>query len=165
MTRTLVTLIAVALLASDALGAGRPFLRSRSASRQSQSSVQRHAPGINTPPGPNLPAGSERDALDEVNEARRREGLRPFLRDDGLARAALDCVRFRAAHRIHGHVIGGDFAFCRYGSSAASTGAEGMPTNYTLGWRTCCTYENYQYAGAAVVYGTDGSRYMSLFVR
>jgi hypothetical protein len=102
------------------------------------------------------------DGLDEVNAKRAASGLRPFIRDEGLTQAARSCAEFRAAHGLFGHT-GNDFAFVPAGTSASSAGCAAYPAGY--GWMSCCTYDNYTYAGAAWVTGRDGQRYMHLFVR
>lgn len=105
--------------------------------------------------------GSE-DALDEVNAARARKGLRPFLRDPLLTQGALACARARAARRLHGHTSN-DFAYLPAGAIARAGGCGALDDSW--GWGTCCTYERWTYAGAAWVRGADGKRYMQLFVR
>jgi hypothetical protein len=102
------------------------------------------------------------DALAEVNAARARRGLRPFQHDPMLTVAAQACAERRAASRISGH-LPSDFAYLPSGTSARAAGCGAL--NSSWGWATCCTYENYTYAGAAVVMGSDGRRYMHLFVR
>lgn len=102
------------------------------------------------------------DGLDEVNAKRAARGLRPFLRDEGLTRAAQACAAFRARAGLFGHTSN-DFAFVPPGTSCASAGCAAYPASY--GWMSCCTYEGYTHAGAAWVTGADGKRYMHLFVR
>jgi hypothetical protein len=102
------------------------------------------------------------DALAEVNAARAKRGLRPFQHDPQLTQAALQCAQIRASRRIAGH-LPNDFAYLPAGSTARSAGCGAMESSW--GWGTCCTYENYTYAGAAWVMGADGKRYMHLFVR
>jgi|GEM_PF-1720487 len=102
------------------------------------------------------------DALAEVNSARARRGLRPFQHDPLLTIAAQACAERRAASRISGH-LPSDFAYLPSGASARAAGCGAL--NSSWGWATCCTYENYTYAGAAWVMGSDGRRYMHLFVR
>ncbi|MCU0718882.1 MAG: hypothetical protein MUC83_04205 [Pirellula sp.] len=102
------------------------------------------------------------DALAEVNAARVKRGLRPFQHDPQLTQAALQCAQIRASRRIAGH-LPNDFAYLPAGSTARSAGCGAMEPSW--GWGTCCTYENYTYAGAAWVMGADGKRYMHLFVR
>ena len=102
------------------------------------------------------------DALAEVNAARAKRGLRPFLPDPLLDQAARTCATIRSANRIAGH-LSNDFAHLPSGASATSAGCGALEPSW--GWGTCCTYENYTYAGAAWMMGADGKRYMHLFVR
>lgn len=102
------------------------------------------------------------DALAEVNAARAARGLPPFLHDPALTSAAQVCASIRAAHRIAGHTAN-DFAALPPGVSAAAAGCGALDSSW--GWATCCTYDRYTYAGAAVVVGADGRRFMHLFVR
>lgn len=110
-------------------------------------------------------AHAAEDALAEVNAARAARGLPPFVRDPGLTAAALAAADYRATYRISGHAPGGmgDFGFLPPGTSADSAGCGALEPSW--GWGTCCTYENYQFAGAAMTWGADGRRYMHLFVR
>jgi hypothetical protein len=108
---------------------------------------------------PGAPAG---DGLDEVNAKRAARGLRPYIRDEGLTQAAFACAQHRAARRLFGH-SSNDFAFVPAGTSARSAGCAAYPASH--GWMSCCTYDNYTYAGAAWVTGGDGKRYMHLYVR
>jgi hypothetical protein len=101
------------------------------------------------------------DALDEVNAARQRAGLRPFVRDDGLAVAALSAARYRASRLIAGHV--NDFEHLPAGCSASAAGCAAWEPS--LGWGSCTTYESYTHAGAAYAIGKDGRRFMHIFVR
>lgn len=105
------------------------------------------------------------DAFDEVNVYRAQRGLRPFIRDEGLSIAAGRAAYYRAMHRIEGHVGGGmgDFQFVPAGSYATSAGCAAWPPE--MGWGSCCVRDNYTYAGAAWAMGSDGQRYMHLFVR
>jgi hypothetical protein len=114
-------------------------------------------------PGPSSdPSGWAGDGLDEVNAKRAVRGLRPFVRDEGLAQAARSCAAFRAEHGLFGHTSN-DFGFVPPGVQASSAGCAAYPASY--GWMSCCVYESYTYAGAAWVTGRDGRRYMHLFVR
>lgn len=101
-------------------------------------------------------------ALVEVNRARARRGLRPFRHDPLLTIAAERCAKIRAARRIQGH-LPNDFKYLPPGTTAKSAGCGALEPSW--GWGTCCTYENYTYAGAAMAWGSDGKRYMHLFVR
>jgi hypothetical protein len=107
-------------------------------------------------------AKGEDDALAEVNSARAKRGMRPFLPDPLLNQAALACAKIRAANRIEGH-LSNDFAHLPSGALATSAGCGALEPSW--GWGTCCTFDNYTYAGAAWVMGVDGQRYMHLFVR
>jgi hypothetical protein len=102
------------------------------------------------------------DALDEVNAARAARGLRPFIRDAALTDAAKGAARFRASRRMRGHTSN-DFSFIPSGGSATAAGCAAWSPG--MGWGSCCTYENYTYAGASWSIGSDGLRYMHLFVR
>jgi hypothetical protein len=102
------------------------------------------------------------DALEEVNQARARRGLRPFIRDHGLTQAAASAAGYRAAHRMAGHTPN-DFAHLPPGSHATSAGCAAWPPS--MGWGSCCWQENFTYAGASYAMGDDGLRYMHLFVR
>jgi hypothetical protein len=102
------------------------------------------------------------DALDEVNQARARLGLRPFVRDHGLTVAAASAAKYRAAHRMAGHTSN-DFAHLPAGSHATSAGCAAWSPS--MGWGSCCWQENYTYAGASYAMGSDGLRYMHIFVR
>jgi hypothetical protein len=107
-------------------------------------------------------AGEEGDGLAEVNAARARRGLAPFTHDDGLAEAALGAARRRAEYRYAAHTAN-DFSYLPAGATAKAAGCGAWwPSE---GWGTCCTYDRHTYAGAAWVMGTDGRRYMHLFVR
>jgi hypothetical protein len=101
------------------------------------------------------------DALAEVNAVRAKRGLRPYIRDEGLTIAAQKCANIRAAQRIAGHID--DFTMLPPGVSASATGCGALTPDW--GWGTCCTTENWTYAGAACVIGNDGKRYMHLFCR
>jgi uncharacterized protein YkwD len=114
------------------------------------------------PDGSGSTAASGVDAIDEVNAARAQRGLRPYARDEGLTQAARDCAAFRAARLIQGHTAS-DFNFLPAGVNATSAGCAAWTPDW--GWGSCCTYENHTYAGAAWVMGSDGRRYMQLFVR
>jgi hypothetical protein len=103
-----------------------------------------------------------KDALDEVNAVRAARGLRSFVRDNDLTRAAAGCADFRAERLIAGHTSN-DFTALPSGAYAVATGCAAWTPDF--GWGACCTYENWTYAGAAWTIGRDGRRYMHLFVR
>jgi hypothetical protein len=101
------------------------------------------------------------DALDEVNAARAQRGLRPFARDANLTAGAMQAATIRAAHRVHGH-LANDFNCLPPGTTAA---AAGCGVEYAgFGWLACCTYENWQSAGAAKARDSSGRWYFHLFV-
>lgn len=102
------------------------------------------------------------DALSEVNAVRAVRGLPPYVRDDSLTQGAMSAARFRAERRITGHTAN-DFAHLPAGAFAPSAGCAAWEPG--MGWGSCCTYENWTYAGAAYAVGDDGRRYMHLFVR
>ena len=102
------------------------------------------------------------NALAEVNRARARRGLPPYAFDEKLTEAAKRCAAYRAKRRIAGHT-GNDFAFLPKGGRATAAGCGALDDSW--GWGSCCTYESWRKAGAAWVRGSDGKRYMHLFVR
>ncbi len=107
------------------------------------------------------------EALDEVNALRARHGLRAFIRDDGLTRAAHSASIFRARRRIAGH-LGNDFACVPSGSHATAAGCAAWEPS--LGWGSCCDGVHTSdggatHAGAAWAWGPDQKRYMHIFVR
>lgn len=102
------------------------------------------------------------DALKEVNDKRATMGLKPFLKDKLLTEGALACAKERAKFGIHGH-LSSDFDYLPKGASATAAGCGALEPDW--GWGTCCYTENYTYAGAAWVMGSDGRRYMHIFVR
>ena len=101
-------------------------------------------------------------AMQEVNAARARRGLPPYREDKKLTVAAERAAKYRAAHLMAGHTDS-DFKFLPKGAFAPAAGCEALDDSW--GWATCCTYENWRYAGAAWVRGRDGKRYMHLYVR
>lgn len=100
------------------------------------------------------------NALYEVNAARVRRGLRPFVEDPHLTAGAYRVAEYRASRGMAGHTHN-DFAIGGVSASAGGCGA----LEPSWGWGTCCTYDNHTYAGAATVMGRDGKRYMQIFVR
>jgi len=105
---------------------------------------------------------SAQQVLDEVNATRAARGLQPFVLDENLARGASACAVYRAQHRLEGHTSN-DFGFLPPGTHASAGGCAAWPVG--SGWGSCCTYDNYQYAGAAYCVAPDGKRYMHIFVR
>lgn len=110
-------------------------------------------------------ARGDEAALKEVNAKRAARGLRPYIYDAGLDKAAQACAEFRAARMIFGHCPGqmGDFAFVPKGVQCTAGGCAAYPDRY--GWMSCCVYDSYRYAGAAWVRGKDGKRYMHIMCR
>jgi len=104
------------------------------------------------------------DALAAVNALRAQRGLSPYLPDPHLQKAAQACAEYRATYLIEGHTSN-DFAFVSVQSwPATATGCVAWEPRW--GWGSCCTYDRgYTYAGAGWALGSDGRRYMSLFVR
>ncbi len=102
------------------------------------------------------------DALAEVNAARAQRGLRPFILDPALTRAAEVCARLRAHHLLAGHTAN-DFNALEPGVSAAAAGCGALEPSW--GFQSCCQFENWTFAGAATVRGRDGKLYHHLFVR
>lgn len=102
------------------------------------------------------------DAMDEVNQARKARGLTEFRIDPLLVQAAREAALKRASSLIHGH-LASDFDCLPPGGQATAAGCGALESSW--GWGTCCTYDNYTYAGAAWVMGRDGRRYMHIFVR
>lgn len=114
------------------------------------------APTLADSPSPQI-----HEALAEVNATRARRGLRPFIFDEGLTRAAMGCAKFRAERLIEGHYR--DFSALPPGCHASAAGCGAATDGW--GWLTCCTYDSYRFAGAAWVRGRDNQHYMHLFVR
>ncbi len=102
------------------------------------------------------------DALDEVNNWRARRGLPAFIRDEGLTIAARGAAACRASNLCFGHTAN-DFAFLPIGCTAAAAGCAAYPP--ADGWLSCCMEDMNRYGGAAWAIGSDGLRYMHLFVR
>lgn len=173
--RFLVFFAAITFVTEATVEAGRPFRRNR----QSQNVATQPAPVVRQSSYSVVPATAttaataaavttasatahQDDALAEVNAERAKRGLRPFLPDPLLNQAARMCASIRASKRIEGH-LPNDFSYLPSGTSARSAGCGALEPSW--GWGTCCTYDNYTYAGAAWVMGADGKRYMHLFVR
>jgi hypothetical protein len=107
-------------------------------------------------------AHAAEDALDVVNEMRVKRGMKPFIRDDGLTRAAAGCADFRAINRIHNHTAN-DFTALPKGTWADASGCAAVEDFW--GFMSCCKFEKWTYAGAAWTRGADGLLYCHLFVR
>ena len=160
----IVAALSVAVQATAEAGPFRRYQRSSSVSASPRPAPVQAQPAAwvgQTGLSPTTTNGVD-DALAEVNAARAQRGLRPFLPDPSLNQAARTCAQIRAARRIEGH-LPNDFSYVPAGTSARSAGCGALEPSW--GWGTCCTYDNYTYAGAAWVMGADGKRYMHLFVR
>jgi hypothetical protein len=108
------------------------------------------------------PTQSGISALAEVNALRAQRGLAPYAYDEGLTQAAQAAANYRANYLMEGHTSN-DFAFVPAGSHASSAGCAAWSPS--MGWGSCCCYDNYQSAGAGWAMGRDGRRYMHLYVR
>lgn len=161
--RSILALLATALLLSTAL-ADRPRRR-RAAWYPPPATVEQVAPATPLPAGPAAKEMTTYPGLGEVNAARAQRGLPAFQADPLLQQAAEEAARRRAAIQCHGHLPGpqGDFACIPPGGQAAAAGCGALTPDW--GWGSCCAYDGYTYAGAAWVQGSDGRRYMHLFVR
>lgn len=107
--------------------------------------------------------GSEQ-ALDEVNAARAKRGLRALILDPLLSRAAYKAAQLRSERGIHGHLPEGDMTCLPSGAAADAAGCAALDSSW--GWQSCCWDDpQYTHAGAAWVMGNDGRRYMHIFVR
>ena len=100
--------------------------------------------------------------LAEVNALRAQRGLPAYVLDPRLAEGALAAAKHRAVNHIDGHTRN-DFGFLPAGSRASAAGCAAWPVG--MGWGSCCVYDNARFAGAGFCVGTDGRRYMHLFVR
>lgn len=157
------TLILVSAAESQAFGRSRrgQMYASYTATRVATSSVNSegvHSKSVTT----TVKVEGAVDGLGEVNAERMRRGLRPYICDPGLTQAAMNAASYRAARLIRGHTAN-DFQFLPPGVSSPANGCGALTPDW--GWGSCCTYDNYTYAGAAWVQGRDGRRYMHLFVR
>lgn len=150
--------ICTLMLTVDASAQGR---RSR---RWAQQSFVNTTSNVTTTGSPYTGTAKEcDDALDEVNALRKSSGLPPFIKDGGLTKAALEAARRRASRLLAGHLPEGDFRCLPDGVHAEAAGCAAWEPSW--GWGSCCSHDNYKYAGAAWVMGSDGRRYMHLFCR
>jgi hypothetical protein len=118
---------------------------------------------VSPPATEQKPAAQVWDALDEVNAARAKRGLKPFVKDAGLTQAASSAAWQRSQRLIRGHLPESDFAYLPKDVHAKAAGCGAWEPQD--GWGACCTYEPYTYAGACWAKGRDGLRYMHIFVR
>lgn len=100
------------------------------------------------------------DALATLNRQRVARGLPPYIRHEGLTRAAMGAAKFRAEYLISGHYR--DFDALPRGCFAPVAGCAAWPNDGTFG--SCACYERWRYAGAATCIGRDGRAYHHLFV-
>lgn len=152
--------LAALVIAGDTMA--RPFQRSRQRYSYETSTKTTPRGTITRTTESFRSSGPVADALGEVNAARAARGLKPFLRDEGLMQAARDAAQDRAVRRIAGHTSN-DFAYLPPGSFASAAGCAALAPSW--GFQACCQYENWTYAGAATIRGTDGRLYHHLFVR
>lgn len=97
------------------------------------------------------------DGMDEVNEWRRRSGLRPFVEDPEMTRFAMMKAQYRAERGLkNGHQGPRPPAGWHEGTGEATA---------SWGWLTCEMEADFQYAGAGICIGRDGERYMVLVCR
>lgn len=162
----IMTAVAVLLIVAQAADASGKRRRQAQSNQQAQVvsqvvAVQR--PSSDVPELPPVAASQScQDALAEVNQERAKRGLPAFKPDDLLRQAAWKCANLRAASHIHGH-LSSDFDQLPSGAQATAAGCGALEPSW--GWGTCCTYDNYTYAGAAWVMGSDNRRYMHIFCR
>ena len=107
-------------------------------------------------------AHEPQDALEVLNRQRAARGLRPYLRDEGLTRAAMGCAKFRAERLIRGHTAN-DFASLPKGVHAPVAGCAAWPKGGGFG--ACEAYGRWRYCGAAWCVGRDGLVYCHAFYR
>lgn len=101
------------------------------------------------------------ECLDEVNAMRADNHLTPFEYDSALGAAAMNIALERANAHEAGHTKN-DFSGLPEGAHADAAGCAAWPPG--TGWGSCCSKENWKYAGAAYCISDDGMRYMQLFV-
>jgi hypothetical protein len=157
-----VSLFAIVCLVPATLIADDRELLSRTSAATSKSVITKEPPGKEPASTVVKNHNGSNDALDEVNEYRARLGLAPFIKDDLLTQAAQKAASIRAANLINGH-LRSDFDCLPAGAQADAAGCGALDDSW--GWGTCCATDSYTYAGAAWVRGSDGKRYMHLFVR
>lgn len=158
--RTIIT-IASLLILTACLDASDRKTRGRSA--WAWASCQQYVEPTVSKPATTVAESEATDALAEVNAERAKRGLRAFIEDIQLTQAARKAARQRASRGIDGHLPESDFTCLPAGAHADAAGCGALDDSW--GWGTCCTYDNYTHAGAAWVRGTNGKRYMHLFVR
>ena len=96
-------------------------------------------------------------AMDEVNEWRKRCGLKPFVEDPEMTKFAVMKARYRAERNLRdGHQGPQPKAGWHEGTG------EALPM---WGWLTCEMESDFKYAGAGMCVGNDGTRYMVLVCR
>ncbi len=97
------------------------------------------------------------DGFDEINEWRKRCGLKPFIEDPKMTEFAAKKARYRAERNLRdGHQGPKPPAGWHEGTGEAKP---------FWGWLTCESESDFRYAGAAMCVGSDGTRYMVLVCR
>lgn len=166
MKNLLLALVAALTLTATVEAAGRrSVMRARSSSTTTTRGIHTQPQSVKQFSQAYLQTGQAfgEDALYEVNADRIAWGLPPLIHDPMLTIAAQQCASIRARNLTEGH-LSNEYAYLPPGSWADATGCGALAPSW--GWGTCCTDERqYRYAGAAVVTGRDGRRYMHLFVR
>ncbi|QDT62276.1 hypothetical protein SV7mr_48230 [Stieleria bergensis] len=97
------------------------------------------------------------DGMAEVNEWRRKSGLKPFIEDAKMTEFAKSKARYRAERGLQNGHQGPKPPFHWH----EGTG-EAKPV---WGWLTCEMESDFKYAGAGICVGKDGTRYMVLVCR
>lgn len=145
----------------DGTGYFRPYLGGDSWGDRADPPVKPAEEGETQSATPSAPTPVN-SALAECNARRASHGLPAFVEDPALTAAAKAAADFRAANLISGHT-GNDFQFLPPGVHAEAAGCAAWEPGW--GWGSCCSDDNYRFAGAGVAIGRDGKRYMHLFVR
>jgi len=102
------------------------------------------------------------EPLADINAQRAARGLRAYVEDEGLTKAARACAEYRAARRMAGHTAS-DFDFLPAGVRSPCAGCAAWPADMPFG--ACEVFGDWKYAGAASVRGPDGLLYHHAFYR
>lgn len=160
LTLCLLTILAFALPADARGRRGGVVMPSQPQGFQAVGNETTLIPGTLILAVPTTP-GATKDMLDELNEQRRRRGMRPLTLCPALQEAARACAAYRAQRDIRGHTD--DFAFVPKGAWSSSAGAACWPPSYGFGG--CGRFDANTYAGAATVIGPNGLAYHHIFYR